>query len=132
MLTENDAFNSPLNPDHAHRIAAILSVQPDDSQPLTQFSPTQRAAYEWAIGWIHDFNLDRMPKPEFPDEVLCRLSDYHGTQMNEYLRQKKASAQGPTKEPTDSLAEWSQRALAGMKRMATDPEHRAAIGKRVS
>ncbi len=60
-------------PDRAGRLAAILSIQPDDFHPLTQFSAEQRATYEWAIKWLHDFNLGRRPKPEFSDEVLCRL-----------------------------------------------------------
>lgn len=128
MNTENDGFSLAMNPEHAHKIAAILSIQPDASQPLTQFSAEQRAAYEWAIQWLHDFNLGRMPKPGFSDQVLGRLSGFHETQMSDYLRQKQATAQGPT----DSLAQWSQRALAGIKRMATDPEHRASIGKRIS
>ena len=182
-------------PDRARKLAAILSIQPDDSQPLTQFSAEQRAAYEWAIQWLHDFNLGRRPKPEFSDEVLCRLSGYHETQMNEYHRQQKPTAaplltdpEPPTQDRltpeagdfiTDMLhnlnthqpgvprgqnvrncpqpefspepvaadapapadpqpvepdpeAEWSQRVLAGMKRMTEDPEYRASIEKRIS
>lgn len=64
-------------PDRAGNLAAIFSIQPDDSQPLTQFSAEQREAYKWAIGWLHDFNLGRRPKPEFSDEVLARL--FQGT-----------------------------------------------------
>lgn len=127
MRTENAAANPPLNPDRAHQIAAILSIQPDDSQPLTQFSAEQRAAYEWAIQWLHDFDLGRMPKPGFSDEVLGRLTDFHGTQVNEHFRE-----QGPAALPVDPEAEWSQRMLAGMKRMDEDPEFRASIEKRLS
>ena len=185
-------------PDRAGKLAAILSIQPDDSQPLTQFSADQRTAYEWAIKWLHDFNLGRRPKPGFSDEVLSRLSDFHGTQMNEYLRQPKPTVAPPLTDPeppgpptqdrltleaedftTDMLhnlnthqpgvprgqnmrncpqpefspepvgahapaptdhqpvepdpeAEWSQRVLAGMKRMTEDPEYRASIEKRIS
>ena len=32
----------------------------------------------------------------------------------------------------DPLAEWTQRMLAGMKRMSEDPEYRASIEKRIS
>lgn len=84
MNTQADSTH----PDHAQKIAAILSIQPDGSQGLSQFSAEQRAAYEWAIQWLHDFNLDRQPKPNFPDEVLGRLSDFHGVQMSERLRQR--------------------------------------------
>ena len=145
-------------PDRAGKLAAILSIQPNDSQPLTQFSAEQQAAYEWAVRWIHDFNLGRRPKPDFPVEVLGRLSDFHGTQMNEYLRQQKPTAPaltdpGPPVQPEfnpepvgahaptpadhqpvepDPEAEWSQRVLAGMKRMTEDPEYRASIEKRIS
>lgn len=117
--------------DRAGKLAAILSIQPDDSQPLTQFSAEQREAYEWAIKWLHDFNLGRMPKPGFSDEVLARLSDFHGTQMNHHYRWTKevTAAAGPSADPMD---EWSQRALAGMKRMDTDPEFRAFIQKRIT
>ncbi len=127
MDTENAAVNLALNPDHAHRIAAILSIQPDDSQPLTQFSAEQRTAYEWAIKWLHDFNLGRMPKPGFSDEVLGRLSGFHETQMSVYLRQKE-----PVAPPVDPEAEWDQRMLQGMNRMDQDPEYRASIEARLS
>ncbi len=127
MDTENDADNLALNPDHAHRIAAILSIQPDDSQPLTQFSAGQRAAYEWAIKWLHNFNLGRMPKPGFSDEVLGRLSGFHETQMSVYLWQKE-----PAAPPVDPEAEWDQRILQGMNGMDTDPEFRASIEARLS
>lgn len=128
MDREKDASDFRLDPGHARKVAAILSIQPDDSQPLTQFSREQLEAYLWAVKWLHDFNLGRMPEPGFSDEVLGRLSDFHGTQMNAYFQQREPAAP----ELTDSLAEWSQRALAGMKRMATDPEYRASIGKRIS
>lgn len=127
MDTESDGNNLDLNPDHAHRIAAISSIQPDDSQPLTQFSPEQRAAYEWAIKWLHDFNLGRMPKPGFPDEVLGRLSGFHEAQMSVYLRQKESAAP-----PVDPEAEWDQRILQGMNRMDHDPKFRASIEQRLS
>ena len=32
----------------------------------------------------------------------------------------------------DPLAEWTQRMLAGMKRMSEDPEYRASIEQRIS
>ena len=131
MDTENDAFNSALNPDHARKIAAILSIQPDDSQPLMQFSAEQREAYEWAIQWLHDFNLGRRPKPGFSDEVLGRLTGYHETQMNHHYRWTKAFT-AAAKPSADPLDEWSQRMLAGMKRMDTDPEFRAFIQKRIT
>ena len=88
---ETDAANSFPDLDHVHKIAAILSIQPDASQPLSQFSVGQRQAYEWAVRWLHDFNLGRMPEPGFSDEVLARLSDFHGTQMNEHFREKAAA-----------------------------------------
>lgn len=83
--------NTSADPEHAARIVAILSAEPNESKPLTQFSPEQLAAYLWAVRWLHDFNLDRMPKPNFSDEVLARLSDFHGVQMNERFRQKEAA-----------------------------------------
>ena len=120
-------------------LALILSIQPDESQPMTQFSREQTEAYLWAVKWLHDFNLDRRPKPNFPDETLTRLSDFHEVQMSDQIRHRQAGAPETADDdrpavprPSDSLAEWSQRALEGMKRMATDPEHRAAIEKRVS
>ncbi len=127
--------------DHVGRLAAILSIQPDDATPLTQFSPEQRRAYEWAMAWLHDFNLGRMPKPDFSDEVLGRLSDYHETQMNEHFSRKEPAItplpkpddkQREGMSPDDPLAEWTQRILAGMKRMTEDPEFRASIEKRLS
>lgn len=172
-----------IDPDHARKVAAILSIQPDDARGLAQYSPVQRQACEWAIRWIHDFNLGRMPRPNFSDEVLGRLSDFHEEQMNERLRQEAAAPTtqeepadhslspqmedfidqmihnlnthqpgvprgqnvGNCQQPeytlaeplppppaSDRLAEWSRRALAGMKRMAEDPEHRASIEKRIS
>ena len=131
MDTESDSFDSVLNPEQARKIAAILSIQPDDSQPLTQVSAEQRESYEGALKWLHDFNLGRKPKPGFSDEVLGRLSDFHGTQMNHHYRWTKevTAATGPSADPTD---EWSQRVLAGMKRMDTDPEFRAFIQKRIT
>ena len=132
MDTENEAAHLPLNPDHAHKIAAILSIQPDDAQPLTQFSGEQRQAYEWAIKWLHDFNLDRMPKPGFSDEVLGRLSDYHGTQLNALYPAGKRIDNPAASLPVDPEAEWDQRILQGMKRMDENPEFRASIEKRIS
>lgn len=128
-------------PNRAGKLAVILSVQPGDSQPSTQFNAEQRQAYEWAIAWIHDFNLGRRPKPDFSDEVLGRLSDFHETRMNEHFRQKEPVAE-PSLIPADDqreglshddpLAEWTQRMLVGMKRMTEDPEYRASIKKRIS
>lgn len=65
--------------------APILSIQPDESQPMTQFSREQMEAYLWAVQWLHDFNLDRRPKPNFPDEILARLSDFHEVQMTDRI-----------------------------------------------
>ena len=179
MSTEADSSD----PNHARRVAAILSIQPDASQGLVQFGPEQLEAYLWGVQWLHDFNLDQKPKPNFPDEVLSRLSGFHGVQMNARFRQK-AVTPTPQEEPaghglspqmedfidqmihnlnthrpgvprgqnvgncqqpeytlaesspsppaSDRLAEWSRRALAGMKRMAEDPEYRASIEKRIS
>ena len=128
-----------------------------------------------------------MPKPGFSDEVLARLSDFHGTKMNEYFRgeaaappsgdqrppglpgdfiadmlynldthepyvprgqnvrncqqpeytvaeslPKLASDQPEGMSPDDPLYDWTQRILAGMKRMTEDPEYRASIEKRIS
>lgn len=146
MPTENDTSNSLANPDHARRIAAILSIQPGDSQSLTQFSAEQRGAYKWAIRWIHDFNLGRTTKPNFSDEVLGRLSGFHETQMSEHLHRRQATAPTPPgvlanrqsllagtrRMAEDPEAEWNQRILQGLKRMDEDPEYRASIEKRLS
>lgn len=134
MPKENDAANLLTNPVYARKIAAILSIQPDDSQPLSRFSAEQREAYEWAIKWLHDFNLHRMPEPGFSEEVLCRLTGYHETQMNYHYRWTKAVTAAAKASPlsADPLHEWSQRVLAGMKRMDTDPEFREFISKRVT
>ena len=95
------AATSAADPDHARKFAVILSIQPDDSQPLTQFSAEQRKAYEWAIKWLHDFNLHRMREPGFSDEVLARLSDFHGVQMNEHFREKAAVQPSTGTKPLD-------------------------------
>lgn len=55
---------------------------------LTQFSTVQRQAYQWAVQRLHDFDLGRMPKLEFSDEVLGRLTDFHETKMNKPSRQR--------------------------------------------
>ena len=59
---------------------------------MTQFSREQLEAYLWGVKRLHDFNLDRCPKPNFPDEILARLSDFHGVQMSDYLRGKETAA----------------------------------------
>ena len=132
---------NPPTDDHDRKIAVILSIQPDDTQSLTQFNAEQRKAYEWAVRWMHEFNLGRMPKPDFSDEVLGRLSDFHETQMNAHFREKEplaaplptpANYQREEMSSDDPLAEWTQRMLAGMKRMTEDPEYRSSIEKRIS
>ncbi len=74
---------------HAERkLARILSVQPDPSRPLTQFDFALESAYEWAIGWVHDFALGCVPRPGFSDEVFRRLQRFHETRVNDYLRKQ--------------------------------------------
>lgn len=45
---------------------------------------------------------------------------------------RKIAAPLPPPSADDPLAEWTQRMLAGMKRMTEDPEFRASIEKRLS
>ena len=58
----------------AEKFELILSAKPDASQPLTQFTPSQLATFEELIQWLHDYNLQRREKPNFPPEILRQLT----------------------------------------------------------
>ena len=103
MSAENAVAEYTLDPHVARKFARILSIQPDPSQPLTQFDFALQSAYEWAIGWAHDFSLGCAPKPSFPDEVFGRLVAFHETRVNDYLR-KQALPRPQADDPTEQFA----------------------------
>ena len=88
MILAPDYLEYTQDPQAEGKLARILSIQPDPSQPWEQFDFALRSAYEWAIGWVHDFVLGCAPRPSFSDEVFGRLQGFHETRVNDYLRKQ--------------------------------------------
>jgi hypothetical protein len=57
----------------AARVAKLLTVMPGERDPLAQFKPQVRAAYEQMIGFIYDCSTNRSAAKTLVSKILGKL-----------------------------------------------------------
>ena len=87
-------MNASSTPTLAEKFELILSAKPDVSQPLTQFTPIQRATFEELIQWL-------------PLEFARLLRDrYGGTIVHGWAVLPRAALENFLRKPRTTKRPW--------------------------
>ena len=57
----------------------------ESSLGLAQFTPAENEAAASVVQEIHDYNLDRCPKPDLPPDILAKASEWAEIRMAEQV-----------------------------------------------